>query len=234
MKADIQEFLIHILSSPSLVMVWGDVGVGKSTIALQLAYYILSNSTRKVFYLTTKSTPISGIIQRIFHDLSTDQQEQFFFWGTDSYRGQYEIIGRWILQIQQLKQWFQENQVGIIVLDELMSLYLHEIGSDEKNDLLNRQLTAMMGILGQISLEHRIPVIVLNSFSVKLDEKTEEYTPIPYGGKIIDYWIDVSIKIERTNQISRMQFNLEKNRKELALPNLWVWRLGDHGFENDQ
>jgi RecA/RadA recombinase len=222
------EFYEKLISKPQIIMLWGDIGIGKSTLALQLSESILTKG-KKVFYLHSKRTPLEGIVDRIFGKRSDTQKENFLFWNPDNFKKQIEIIFDWLLAVKQLETFFHEKRVGLIVIDELTGNYLPEMLMNKKNEELNDKLNFQLATLTQISQEQNIPIILTNNFTLKSDEK-ENLQDSPYGGKITEYWTDISIKLERTPQSGRVVFNLIKNRTNIDLPNKWNWRLENEGF----
>ena len=216
--------------NPSIFMIWGDVGVGKSTFALQLSHEILKQKPDlKVFYLHTKFTPIDQLMKRVLKEDIDLSDSNFLLWHSPSFYRQKEIVLEWSLQIQQLLESFKQNKVGLIIVDEIASLYLLEMGKELKNAQLNQDLILILATLKKIQTEYQIPVVLLNTFSIKQNEKKVSQV-IPHGGKILDYWTSFEVKIDRTPQISRMKFSITKNKLNLTVPKIWSWVLTEKGF----
>lgn len=222
------DFLSKFFQNPSISMIWGDIGVGKSTIALQLSLEILKRDL-KVFYLHTKYSPIDLLLKRVLKEEVDLLDSNFLLWHSPSFYRQKEIVLEWSLQIQQLLESFKQNKVGLIIIDEIASLYLLELGKELKNTQLNQDLTLILATLKKIQTEYQIPVVLLNTFSIKQNEKKISQV-IPHGGKIVDYWTSFDLKIDRTRQISRMKFSITKNKLNLTLPQNWTWILSEKGF----
>ena len=224
------DFISKFFQNPSISMIWGDIGVGKSTFALQLSHEILKQKPDlKVFYLYTKFSPIDLLLKRVLKEEVDLSDSNFLLWHSPSFYRQKEIILEWSLQIQQLLESFKQNKVGLIVVDEIASLYLLELGKELKNTQLNQDLTLILATLKKIQTEYQIPVVLLNTFSIKQNEKNISQV-IPHGGKIIDYWTSFEVKIDRTPQMSRMKFSITKNKANLTLPQNWTWILSEKGF----
>ncbi|QEE15376.1 AAA family ATPase [Promethearchaeum syntrophicum] len=225
------DFVPKFFQNPSISMIWGDVGVGKSTFATQLSHEILKQKADlKIFYLYTKFSPIDQLLRRILEDNLDFSDSNFLLWHSPSFYRQKEIVLEWSLQIQQLFESFKQNKVGLIIVDEIASLYLLELGKDLKNTRMNQDLVLILATLKKIQTEYHIPVVLLNTFSVKQNEKQISQV-IPHGGKIIDYWTSFEVKIDRTPQISRMKFFVTKNDSNLPIPKVWSWMLTDKGFK---
>ena len=224
------DFISKFIQKPSISMIWGDIGVGKSTFALQLSHEILKQEPDlKVFYLHTKFSPIDLLLKRVLKEDIDLSDSNFILWHSPSFYRQKEIVLEWSLQIQQLLESFKQKKVGLIVVDEIASLYLLELGKKLKNTQLNQDLTLILATLKKIQEEYQIPVILLNTFSIKQNEKNISQV-IPHGGKILDYWTSFEVKIDRTLQVSRMKFSITKNKLNLTVPKVWSWILTDKGF----
>ena len=223
------DFISKFFQNPSISMIWGDIGVGKSTFALQLSLEILKRDL-KVFYLHTKFSPIDLLLKRVLKEDSDLSNSNFLLWHSPSFYRQKEIVLEWSLQIQQLLESFKQNKTGLIIVDEIASLYLLELGKELKNTKLNQDLILILATLKKIQTEYQIPVVLLNTFSIKKNEKNISQV-IPHGGKIIDYWTSFEVKVDRTPQLSRMKFSITKNKLNLTVPKVWSWMLADKGFK---
>ncbi|WP_371802822.1 AAA family ATPase [Candidatus Lokiarchaeum ossiferum] len=224
----INDFVTSLLLSPELTMLWGDVGTGKTTIALQLILQILEKTDQKCFYLHTKQSPIKQLIKRIIPQWDKFKS-QVLFWQVNTFKEQLDVIIKWQLQIEQLERFFKHPRVGFIVIDEIASQYLLELGTDKKNEHINQEMTLILATLTKICREKEIPILLLNNFT-KRKQEDETLVAMPYGGKIISYWTDNEIKIERTSQVSRMKFTLTKKSHLSVLPSSWTYSQGEKGF----
>jgi len=225
------DFISKFFQNPSITMIWGDIGVGKSTFALQLSHEILKREPDlKVFYLYTKFSPIDLLLKRILKEDINLSDSNFLLWHSPSFYRQKEIVLEWSLQIQQLLESYKHNKVGLIIVDEIATLYLLELGKEMKNAQLNQDLILILATLKKIQTEYQIPVVLLNTFSIKKNEKNISQV-IPHGGKIIDYWTSFEVKVDRTPQLSRMKFSITKNKLNLTVPKVWSWMLADKGFK---
>ncbi len=222
------DFIPKFFQNPTISMIWGNIGVGKSTFTLQLSLEVLKRDL-KVFYLHTKFSPIDQLLKRVLKEEIELSDSNFLLWHPPSFYRQKEIVLEWSLQIQQLLESFKQKKVGLIVVDEIATLYLLELGKESKNAQLNQDLILILATLKKIQTEYQIPVVLLNTFSIKKNEKNISQV-IPHGGKILDYWTSFEIKIDRTPQISRMKFSITKNELNLVVPKFWSWMLTDKGF----
>ena len=237
----VKQFYKALRKKPKLHVVWGHIGIGKTTLALQLAKYeILEN--KKVFYLHTKQTLLQKIMKRIFHSVSQEKLDNFFLWELSSLEEQERLIFKLTHSLKQLNNISStviKTEVGLIIIDEIASLYLLNQAQNPDLDDSNQKLTLILATLSHISLEFQIPILLLNSFTVKSDDDhPEELFPSPFGGKILKFWTTLNaktagyeLKVMRTAQLSRMEFSLINPGSFEQYQNKWTWLLATHGFE---
>ena len=134
------------------------------------------------------------------------------------------------MQIQQYNELFSENGVGLIIIDEIMSSYLVEMRKLESSEKLNQIIRNIMSTLKNICLSYQIPILIINRFSIKENPEDKSAQAQPYGGKLIEYWLDAEIQLKRTSTLQVIDFNPIQNHKNWKLPASWKWKLGERGF----
>lgn len=209
-------------------MFWGDIGVGKSTLAIQLAKEYLEKNL-KVFFIHSKKTPMNILVKRILGDELSQNNSNLFVWNPSNFQQQNDVIMQWQIQIKELSTLFGEQRVGLIVIDEIASLYLLEMGTERQNEKLNRLMTLQLATLRKIAQEFQMPVVLLNSLTIRKDEQENPHGT-PYGGKIVDYWVEFETLMERTAQMSKIRYVVKKTNPTLNIPSKWLWNLSDNGF----
>ena len=156
-------------------------------------------------------------------------KNQLTIWQVDSFRKQTEIVLNWLFQIQSLTKLLGYNPVGLIVVDEITALYLIELKTDKKSDELNQKFTLQLATLAYILKQYQIPILILNQFTTKKNED-DSVQDVPHGGKILTFWTELEIKLERTAQFSRILCHSTKNMNNLNVPNESFWVLAEKGF----
>lgn len=232
----IEKIISLIIKEPNICTIWGDVGVGKSTFALQIAKNVLKTQNKKIFYLNTKEVENFNLISRIFElsirfpEKEIDPDLNFYYFQKITVQQQLECISSWLLEIQQYQRLFGEINVGLIIIDEIFSNYLVELRKEQTNEKLNRKMVLIFAILKEIATKYSIPIILVNTFSVKLNKETNEHVATPHGGKILNFWIDTEIKISRSPILGVMTFEIIKSLSKNVNPKIWKWKLGNLGF----
>lgn len=231
-----EQLASFLLKSPYITMVWGDVGVGKSTFALQIARIVVKSHKKKVFYLNTKETSNFSIISRIFEipisESSTSQGDEipFFCFQKNTVQQQFECISQWLLQIQQHFRLFNEISVGLIIVDEIFSNYLIELRKEQTNEKLNRKMALILATLRQLAAKFNIPILLINTFSIKEHPETKQLVATPHGGKILNFWVDAELKVTRSSLLQVINFKVIKAPFSTFVPLNWKWKLNETGF----
>ena len=112
----------------------------------------------------------------------------------------------------------KEDILNLIVIDSITDLYRLELNREKKNKnvSLNFQLNQIMANLFYINETYSVEILIANEISKKnQDGQTVE---IQSGGKVMDYWVQYAIKINRTDRLNERKFVLAKhpNNKPLS------------------
>jgi len=218
-----------------IVSIYGDFGVGKTTFSLQTAINA-ANLKKKVVYIYTKPNfPIEKISNQINKDKSESATEDsinpideiIFIQTTDFNDLNTIVFNLEFMVLNNLKE--NDNLLNLIVIDSITDLYRLELDREKKvkNVSLNYQLNQIMANLFYINETYSIEVLVANELSKKnQDGQTVE---VQSGGKVMDYWIQYAIKINRTEKLNERKFVLTKhpNNKSLDL----TAELSNKGFK---
>ena len=187
--------------------IWGDVGVGKTTFSLQCAH--LNSTDGKVLYLYTKPTlptlKIKNIISNAFDHL--------IFIKCTKYETLYSLIQN--LEFELLSM--NDKKYKLIIIDSITDLYRLELSLDkkEKNLILNYQLNHTLASLSFLKQKYGIEVLITNEISRRKEEL--EFIEFESGGKVMEFWVKNSIKIQRTDKLSERGFKLLNKIKNLEL-----------------
>ena len=227
-----------LVESPALHMIWGDVGTGKSTIAVQLAKYLVGQN-KKVFYMNTKQNGIEKIFDRVYSPNNYLDLESLLIWNIDTLDQQKDTIFQWNHQLHQLKQFSKQVQeVGIIIIDEISPLYLTNLSKKDSSNHQNHDFIFILATLAEIIRNHQTSILLINRFKLKSGEsESSEMRIVPFGGKILKYWLHttpsqgLNIQISRTNQPSKLHYQVMNPNLWRSYSSEWTWSLNFQGFD---
>jgi len=193
-----------------IVSLWGDFGVGKTTFVLQTAL----NATLygKVIYIYSKPDLPYEKIENILSENSSAIMENLLTLQVLDFYSLNDVISKLeILIITNLKE--KESHINFIIIDSLTDLYRLELNKEkkEKNFNLNYQLNQILATLYHLNEIYKIEVLIVNEMSRK--NYIEQIKEVQSGGKVMDYWIKYSVKIERTVELNVRKLILAKHPK---------------------
>ncbi|TFH29800.1 MAG: hypothetical protein E4G98_03230, partial [Promethearchaeota archaeon] len=182
--------------------------------------------------LYTKQTPELNLLTRMINitEYNIDECPLIFFHEL-RLKSQLYCILNWLLQIQQATQVLKTKSVGLIIIDEIMSAYLIEMRKVESSEKINRLMTSILSTLKKISADYEIPVILINTFSVKENSQNDTLIATPHGGKLFDFWVDYELKMTRSSTLRLISFEVTKDKQAQQLSRTWKWALGAKGFQ---
>jgi len=209
--------------------VWGDFGVGKTTLALQISILSIYHNHKVLYCYTKPNFPINklfNIAKEKSNDYKNTLNSQLKTLEIKNFSQLYSIILN--LEFLFLKKENNDFSFNLIVFDSLTDLYKLELTPDdiEQNVLLNFQLNQILATLMHLKQKYGVNILIINETS----RKTEmgELNEIQSGGKVMDYWINDSIKIERTKILNHRKLIIEhsntKRKFEVST------KLTDQGF----
>jgi len=223
MKVPISELneLFESIEKPieGIISVFGDLGVGKTTFAIQCAVNA-ARENKKVVYIYSKPNFPTEKIKKILKEISPEKQsdilDQIIFIQTTDFNDLNTIVFNLeFLVLSNLKE--KDNMLNLIIIDSITDLYRLEFDRDHKskNVELNQKLNLIMASLFFINETYSIETLIINESSRKtIDEQTIE---VPAGGKVMDYWTKYSINVQRTEKLNVRKFKLIKHPENLKL-----------------
>ena len=191
-----------------IISIWGDFGIGKTTLALQSA--INTAKFNKVIFIYTKPDFPYEKIEKFLEDDTSDVLNNILFISTPDFLDLNKIV----LNLEFLILYYLREQniaLKLIVVDSITDLYRLELNREkkEKNVTLNYQLNQLLANLYYINEKYAIEVLLVNELSRRNYE--DSIKEVQSGGKVMDYWIDYSIKISRTKKLNARNIVLTKH-----------------------
>jgi len=197
------------MDSEEIVSIWGEMGVGKTTLALQIA---LNNIYvgESVFYFYSKPRLPLEKIESLLPTMDTNTLKKLKTILIKDFNDLYRIVLD--LEIYFLKDKKEKQDYPkLIIIDSLTDLYRLDLYKDkkDKNLILNYKLNHLLGTLTYINNKFSVDILVVNEISY-IQSEDHSYE-IQSGGKVMRYWIPFSIKIARSEIMNKRRLYLYKN-----------------------
>ncbi|MFX1395285.1 MAG: AAA family ATPase [Promethearchaeota archaeon] len=220
--------LNEIFESPEgIISIWGDFGVGKTTFALQTAINT-SNQGKKAIYFYSKPNFPSDRVVDLLKENSIETLDNIVFIKSTNFADLHKIIFNLeFLVLESIKE--KKTSFDLIVIDSITDLYRLVLNKEkkEKNVSLNYQLNQILANLTYIFETYGIEVLVVNELTRKSDnDQTQE---VQSGGKVMEFWILYTIKIERTEILNKRKLIVRKDPNNIKFE--LSSSLTQYGFE---
>jgi len=223
---NINKFFETNKSLKGIFSIWGDYGIGKTTLALQTA--INTSKLEKILFIYSKPNFPYEKLRNILPENPINILNNISFISVLNFADLITITAN--LEFLILKQISEEqNSIELLIIDSVTDLYRLEINRErkKKNVSLNYQLNQLLANLHYINEIYKIEILIVNEMSRKsYYDKTME---IQSGGKVMDYWVINSIKMSRTEQLNVRALLLTKHKEKVDFSCLS--NLTSHGFE---
>jgi len=223
----INEFFKSTKAKEGVTSLWGNFGVGKTTLSLQTAKKYALNR-KKVLYIYTKPNLPFIKISNVFENNLEDVLENDLFIHTTNFDDLFNLIFN--LEFGVLDDLKTKNgALNLIIVDSMTDLYRLELNRDKKgkNFVLNYKLNQMLANLVSLKQKYEIDILIINETSRRtIEGQTYE---LESGGNVMQYWVANSIKIERIDIANNRKFILHRGNDNNSF--LLNTTLTKHGFE---
>ena len=223
----VNEFFKSTGAKEGITSLWGNFGVGKTTLSLQMANIYALNK-KKVLYIYTKPNLPFKKISTVFENNLEDILERILFIHVTNFEDIFNFIFN--LEFAVLNDLKTKNRTfNLIIIDSITDLYRLELNHEKKgkNVNLNYSLNQMLANLVNLKQKYEVSVLVVNEASRRTQEgQTYE---VESGGNVMQYWVTNSIKIERTDVANNRKFILHRGNDNTSF--LLNSILTKRGFE---
>ncbi len=209
----INEFFDASKSLKGIASVFGEFGVGKTTFALQTAARALERKQIVAYIYTKPSFPLEkmfALTQINNLNDSFELYEDFLVIQMEHFNGLYELsLNLEFLLLNHLKK--KPTASFFIVIDSLTDLYRIRMDRDkkERNQNMNFKLNQILAILAYLNENYNLDMLIVNEITYK--SEGEKSIEVQSGGKVMNYWVSYSIKINRTEELGVRRIELVKH-----------------------
>jgi len=189
--------------------VYGPAGSGKTTLSLMCMLNIIDNGKKALFIDTEGGFSIARLEQLAKGKLKT-YLENILLLKPTSFEEQKSTFAA-------LKKAVEDDRIGIIVIDSMTMLYRLQMGKHDEVTNTNRELSAQVGILTEITRKKNIPILLTNQIYNSFDDKDKINM---VGGDILKYGSKCLIELQTGSKnirrvILRKHRSLPAGREEL-------------------
>ncbi|MFX1237671.1 MAG: ATPase domain-containing protein [Promethearchaeota archaeon] len=228
--SQLRKFFNQSKVQEGIVSVYGDTGVGKTTFALQTLMNTRISGKNVLFIYTKHKFPSSRLYDLAERNRNRLDEllEKTLIINTPNFKDLRKITFNLDFLIADLLK--EINFVpNVIIIDSITDLYKLDLNmeSKEKNIALNYELNQILANLQYLKEIHNLEILLVNDISRK--ELGDTIIEVQSGGKVMDYWIEFSIKITRSKSLNQRYIELTKSPSEQKLK--FTSRLSELGFE---
>lgn len=176
--------IIDGLESGIVTNIYGPGGSGKTNVMICAALSAIGKG-KKVVYIDTEN---NFSIER-FQQLNGTQNDlnKILFLTPTSWKEQ-------IIAIDKLFDKVKKSDIGLIIVDSMVSLYRLEI-SDENFRDVNKQLAKQFSILTNVAKALNVPILVTSQVYAKKDETGKDSVEIT-SNSIARFWSKTMIELQ--------------------------------------
>jgi len=188
--------------APSKVtLIYGEFGTGKSSFVIQCAVQI-GKDGRDTLYIDPDKSFSATRFSQIAGDESRELSKHIFLLQPRNFT---ELCGL----VENLAD-YQTNQMALVAIDGLTSLYRLGLSNERDAFRLNRDLNRMMATLSEFAASSRMAVIVTSQVSEKIVNERGLNRLEPVAHRVLRHWARVILNVKTTSRTGVRSCHLEK------------------------
>lgn len=196
-KSPLDKLLNGGIESDTITNVYGEPGCGKTNFAMLCTISCIEQGKKALFIDTEGSFSFERFKQLAKENFS-EYLKNIIFLMPKNWDEQIKCV-------ENLEKLLEQEDIGLIVVDSIVSLYRLEI-SDENFQKMNRELSRQYAILSNISRGRNIPTLVTNQVYA-VSGKIELTSRL-----IGKYWSKALIKFEKLDSPNHRLATIIKHR----------------------
>lgn len=177
--------------SGHLALVYGEAGTGKTTMVMQCAVNCARLGFKTIFVDSDGTFSVVRLSQMACYDVDAISPLIILF-TPKLFEEQTQIV-------EQLSS-FVTQQVALIAIDTITSLYRVELDSPKDTFSLNRALNRQLAYLLQLARVHKIAVIVTSQVRSIFGDEMKEERIEPVATRAVKFWAEIIVNLKSTQR----------------------------------
>lgn len=231
-NSELNEIINESDERKGIISVWGDVGVGKTTLCLTVSLSKLAMG-KKVIYIYTKPEFNNERFSQLKSAFKEFDLFNFILYLPNSVPELLDIIMNLEFLILEEIRLVGHSNIGLIVLDTCSTLIQLQGGLEQTSQDMDTKLGVILATLDYLLANYHIPIIITSRLVSKFSESDNKYIEYPASEKVVNNFAFYSIKIERTEEAGFRELLVEKKSSEHSfnLQKKCRVKLSQFGFE---
>ncbi|HMF30956.1 MAG TPA: AAA family ATPase [Candidatus Lokiarchaeia archaeon] len=213
------------LSRGHIGLIWGDWGIGKTTLALQATLNEVSSPDTHTWYLTSHQYPVLQRALTFLPLFPAAELRSVHVVQVDSFRQLREKVDE-IEYIAYLARK-ANHPISLMVIDSVTNLYTLVLGKKESSVKRNQELNQLLGFLKYAAKRWEFSVLLTGEEKFRDVENIIERKPA--GGRMMDYWVDFSLKVSRGRSYGSRVLELKKH--PAGMRGTWEASISEAGMQ---
>ncbi|MFX1496610.1 MAG: hypothetical protein ACFFBH_03695 [Promethearchaeota archaeon] len=210
LNEEFNQFINLTFSNKEITSIWGDYGVGKTTFSIQNAIATASREKTVIYIYTKPNFPFEKVNNLIKNSPKKILDNISFIISLN-----FEDLYSLVFNLEFIILDKDNSSLELIIIDSITDLYRMELNreSKEKNFIMNYKLSQILANLSYLNKTYNIHILIVNNKSDV--NRNGQIIEVQSGGLVMEYWINSTIKITRTNKLNQRKFVFNKSNKKL-------------------
>jgi len=184
----------------NVTLIYGAANTGKSSLALQCAVISARQNLKTIIIDSDNTFSPTRLSQIANHDLDHISPLIFIFKPQSFYEQS--------LLIENLDDYISDDIV-LIIVDTITSLYRLELGRIDKIFSLNRDLNRQIAYLAKIAKTHNIAVLLISQVRDVFQNGKQQIEPV--ANRVLKFWAQTILNPRMTNNPTVREVLVEKH-----------------------
>jgi DNA repair protein RadB len=203
-----------------VVVVYGEAGTGKTTLALQTAIEAARRNSKVIYIDADHSFTHQRFVQLAAEEANTISEQILLFF-PDTFVAQTTLI-------ESIENYLTAR-TRLAIVDTITSLYRVSLGSAQQTFVLNRELNRQLAYLSEVAIHRKIVVLLTSQVHARLDFPFGRIEPV--ARRTLAHWPRTIIRLRNTAEQSRKEIIVERRKGKQTGSLKCSAKLSGRGFE---